>query len=72
MIKSNILVMVVDDEPLMCDILQRILTEAGDNVITVNDGEAALKLVKEKKPDVIMFRSHDARDRWQGGMPENS
>ena len=55
MITSSPLVLVVDDEPLMCDILRRILTKHGDRVITTSDGKATLKLVKEKKPDVILL-----------------
>ena len=55
MVKTNTLVMVVDDEPSMCDILQRILTKDGYKVITASDGKRALKLAKEKKPDVILL-----------------
>ncbi len=55
MVTGNSQVLVVDDEPLMCNILQRILTEAGYKVITASNGQAALKLVKTKKPDVILL-----------------
>ena len=55
MVKRATLVMVVDDEPSMCDILQRILTKDGYKVITASDGKRALKLAKEKKPDVILL-----------------
>ncbi len=55
MVTSSPLVMVVDDEPLMCDILQRMMTEAGYKVITASNGNTALELIKEKSPDVILL-----------------
>ena len=55
MIKSNALVMVVDDEPSMRNILQRILKEAGYKVITASNGNTALKLAEEHKPNVILL-----------------
>ncbi len=55
MVTGSPFVLVVDDEPLMCNILQRILTEAGYKVITASNGQAALKLAEAKKPDVILL-----------------
>ncbi len=55
MVKNNTLVLVVDDEPIMCNILKRILTEDGYKVITVSNGKRALELAKEKSPDVILL-----------------
>ncbi len=55
MVTGSPLVLVVDDEPLMRNILRRILTEAGYKVIRASNGQAALKLVKAKKPDVILL-----------------
>ena len=55
MVTSSPLVLVVDDELQMCNVLQRILTVDGYKVITANNGEVALKLVKEKKPDLILL-----------------
>ncbi len=49
------LILVIDDEPAMCSILKRTLTDGGYKVITASNGRAALKLVKEKKPDVILL-----------------
>ncbi len=55
MATSNPLVLVVDDEPRMCDVIERILKQEGYKVITALDGMAALQLVKEKGPDVILL-----------------
>ncbi len=55
MIKSDILVMVVDDEPSMCDVIERILKQEGYKVIMASNGKRALKLAEENKPDVILL-----------------
>ncbi|MDD5288134.1 MAG: response regulator [Dehalococcoidales bacterium] len=49
------LVMVVDDEPTLCSILQRILQKDGYRVITACDGMTALELVKQTKPDLVVL-----------------
>jgi two-component system phosphate regulon response regulator PhoB len=49
------LVMVVDDERHICNVLRRILQKDGYRVITAPDGETALGLIPEKKPDVILL-----------------
>ena len=55
MVQGNPLVLVVDDEPNMCDIVRRILEKERYKVITAPDGETALKLAEENKPDVILL-----------------
>ena len=55
MTKSSPLVLVVDDEPQLCEVLRRILEKEGYDVITTQDGETALRLIKQKKPDVILL-----------------
>lgn len=55
MVTSSPLVAVVDDEPHICNILRRILEKEGYKVITAPDGETALQLIREKKPDVILL-----------------
>ena len=46
-------ILVVDDEPDVRQYLQAILEDAGFNVITAEDGEAALAIIKSDKPDFI-------------------
>ena len=53
--KSDNLVMVVDDEPTICSIVERILTEAGYKVIIANDGMTALNLFDKHYPDLILL-----------------
>ena len=55
MATSSPLVLVVDDEPRMCNVIERILKQEGYKVITAPDGETALRLIPEKKPDVILL-----------------
>lgn len=54
-IGNNPLIMVVDDEPSMCAVLQRILETEGYRVITAPDGETALRLIPEVRPDLILL-----------------
>ena len=52
---SNTKILVVDDEPYICDVMRRIL-EIGDyRVSTTTDGKTALELVKEDGPDVVLL-----------------
>jgi DNA-binding response OmpR family regulator len=53
-VKSQ-LVLVVDDEPHLCNVLRRILNIEGYKVITALDGKKALRLIKEKGPDIILL-----------------
>lgn len=55
MIKDNIEILIVDDEPCICKALDRILTIEGYQVRTALDGETALKLCREKSPDVLLL-----------------
>lgn len=52
---KNQLVLVVDDELHLCTVLSRILKIEGYKVITALNGEKALRLVKEKSPDIILL-----------------
>jgi len=55
MTKENPLILVVDDEPHLCNILRRVLELEGYRAITASDGETALRLAEENKPDVILL-----------------
>ena len=49
------MILVVDDEPGMRHMLQRTLTAAGYDVMTVEDGEAALAVLdRGVRPDAIL------------------
>jgi len=47
--------MVVDDEPALCRILERIISGEGYKVIVAMDGEKALALFKEHNPEVVLL-----------------
>ncbi len=53
--QKNWSVLVVDDEPLTQDLLRLMLEPAGFHVSGADDGEAALRLVREEKPDVMIL-----------------
>jgi len=55
MVINNSLVLVVDDEPNLCNVLRRILEREGYQVLTAPDGEAAIQLIKQHQPDVILL-----------------
>ena len=55
MIGNSPMVMLVDDEPHICGAISRILEREGYEVIATHDGESALRLNQEKKPQVILL-----------------
>jgi len=46
-------ILVVDDEPDVRRYLQTVLEDAGFHVVTACDGEEALNVIRERKPDFI-------------------
>jgi CheY-like chemotaxis protein len=46
-------VLVVDDEPNVRQYLTAILEDAGFNTLTAQDGEEALEIIKQQRPDFI-------------------
>jgi len=53
--KSQKTVLVVDDEKPIVDILVYNLNKEGYNTLEANDGEEAINLVIEKKPDLVLL-----------------
>jgi CheY-like chemotaxis protein len=47
-------VLVVDDEPLVRDLLAELLRDAGCRVTAADSGEAALAVLRETEPDVVV------------------
>ncbi|KPA10485.1 response regulator receiver sensor signal transduction histidine kinase [Candidatus Magnetomorum sp. HK-1] len=54
--QNQIKIIVVDDDPFVCDMLQAILEGEGYKVITVNSGTEALHYIK-KEPDIQLILS---------------
>jgi len=50
---EKVRVLVVDDEPDIREFLADVLTDAGFQVVTANDGDTALSLIRERAPDLI-------------------
>ena len=48
-------VLVVDDEPIVRDVLARYLTRDGYEVETAADGEAAIAAYRERRPDLVLL-----------------
>ena len=51
---AGLSIVVVDDEPDACELIQRVLTEAGATVRTADRGMVALQLISEERPSVIV------------------
>lgn len=48
-------ILLVEDEEILIDILQRKLTQEGYKVSVARDGDKGLKTMKEVKPDLILL-----------------
>jgi len=57
-----LLVLIVDDEPIIADTLSLILNQSGYDARAVNSGETAIVLARALKPDVLIS------DILMGGM----
>jgi len=53
--KNGLKILVVDDEPLVCDAVRMLLTIDGHNVETAPDGQAALAMYAPGKYDLILL-----------------
>jgi DNA-binding response OmpR family regulator len=49
------LVLVVDDEPMLRNLLSRLLRMEGYDVVEAEDGQAALELVEKRQPDLVLL-----------------
>ena len=52
---STRLVLVVDDEPMLRNLLSRLLRMEGYDVIEAEDGQAALNQIEERHPDLVLL-----------------
>jgi len=48
-------VLIIEDEEIMIDLLQRKLTQEGYEVSVARDGEEGLEVMREVKPDLILL-----------------
>ena len=52
--KSSISILIVDDEEMMRNLLDRILSREGYKIRSAEDGVAALEVLKEERVDIII------------------
>lgn len=50
---NNGIVLVIDDDAIVCDLIRRQLSKAGFHVFTASTGEEGLQLAEKLRPDVI-------------------
>ena len=48
-------ILIIDDEKDICHFFKKVLSSDGYNVLTALDGVSGLKIVKEKKPDIVLL-----------------
>ena len=48
-------VIVVDDEPVVTHLVNKVLTKAGYQVIELNDSTRALEMVQKESPDLVLL-----------------
>ena len=48
-------ILVVDDEQLICELLEEFLTIKGHIVQTANNGQTAIRQVTKMKPDIVLL-----------------
>lgn len=48
-------IMIVDDDLNICELLRLYIEKEGFSVVTVNDGEAAIKSVDKENPDLVLL-----------------
>lgn len=48
-------ILIIEDEEIMLDLLQRKLTNNGYEISIARNGEDGLKMIKETKPDLILL-----------------
>lgn len=62
---KQVRILVVDDEELMCKLMTNILSKAGMQVLTAQNGEEALRMLREHQCDVVVS---DARMAGMSGF----
>jgi CheY-like chemotaxis protein len=60
-------VLIVDDDPVVCEVLARLLNDAGYNVATATDGSQGVSIARQKKVDLILLDMIFPPDVAHGG-----
>lgn len=67
-LKGSGKIFVVDDEPLICMTIQRLLTRSGYEILTANDGIEALEKIQAEDPEDIRCLILDVTMPRMGGL----
>ena len=54
LMKTSITVLAVDDEPMMCSLMEKILARDGYKIVTAEDGEAALRILESQPISIVI------------------
>ena len=57
-------VLVIDDEAVVRDLMQRVLTKEGFRVLTADNGEEGLRLAREQRPEITLDVMMPGMDGW--------
>lgn len=60
-------ILLVEDNPQLRGIYTLFLQQNGFDVATAGDGEEALQVATDYKPDLVFFRCYDPQKRWIRG-----
>ena len=64
-------ILIVDDEAHIRMLIEQTLEELEDEgveFLTAENGEAALSIIQEEKPQLVFFGCNDAKNEWHGGL----
>ncbi len=48
-------ILIVDDEPGLCEMVKRIFKPIGFTVLTATDGQTAISIIKQERPKVVLL-----------------
>ncbi|MFN2384680.1 MAG: two-component system response regulator [Thermoanaerobaculia bacterium] len=52
---SGTVMLVIDDDPAVCDLMQRVCGAEGYRVLTARGGEDGLRLARAERPDIVIL-----------------
>jgi signal transduction histidine kinase/ActR/RegA family two-component response regulator len=54
-VTSGTVMLVIDDDPAVCDLMQRVCGAEGYRVLTARGGEEGLRLARAERPDIVVL-----------------
>jgi len=53
--KKAITILIIEDEPDICELIEYNLTQSGYNIIVANNGEKGIKIARKHLPDLVLL-----------------